>query len=469
MNTENTQTQDKTLVGMLGQFDSPDTLLHACENARNAGIKQMDAYTPFPVHGIEKAMGIPRTILPFIVLAVGMTGCLVGLGLQWYTNGTEWNNMWSGYQFRISGKPFFSLPANIPVTFEIIVLSSAFAAFLGMLILNGLPRFANPLQRIPRFKRVTNDRFFLALGAAEEGFDADTARSNLSNWGATDVEEVWLDQTDHQMPAFLKTFVVLGLIMLMIPPVLIFRARAMTSRQTRLHFNPDMDFQIKYKPQTLGPVATNEGGYFFDHMRSSFAAVPGTVARGQGQDDIEYLRGIRAGSLDEQTSLATPAVLASIHQQEQEPAGDPPAADDTPPEPDWITRFPNQVDISPETLERGKNRFDVYCAVCHGYSGEGNGLVNQRAMALAINGNASWTTAKSLYDAEVMKQPVGRIYDTISNGRSTMGPYGSRITPEDRWAIVLYVKALHETRRNAPKPDPNAVPATDDAETPDAG
>ncbi len=154
--------------------------------------------------------------------------------------------MWSGYQFKISGKPYFSLPANIPVTFEIIVLSSAFAAFLGMLILNGLPRLANPLQRIPRFKRATNDRFFLALGAGEEGFQADDARARLNQWGATDVEEVWLDQNDQQLPAFLKTFAVLGLILLMVPPVLIFRgprhdiAKNPVTRESRHGFSGEI-------------------------------------------------------------------------------------------------------------------------------------------------------------------------------------------------------------------------------------
>ncbi len=131
-----------------------------------------------------------------------------------------------------------------------------------------------------------------------------------------------------------------------------------------------------------------------------------------------------------------------------------------------MTRFPAQVDVSQTTLLRGQTKFNIYCAVCHGYSGEGNGLVNQRALALTINGQASWTTAKSLYDPTVIDQPVGRIYDTITNGRSTMGPYGTRIAPADRWAIVLYVKALQATRRDAPQPDPNAAPAADNGAPP---
>jgi mono/diheme cytochrome c family protein len=113
----------------------------------------------------------------------------------------------------------------------------------------------------------------------------------------------------------------------------------------------------------------------------------------------------------------------------------------------------------------GQKKYNVYCSVCHGYSGEGDGLVNQRASALVVagsgvNGGTTWTTAKAYDDPEVVKQPVGRLFDTITNGRATMGPYGSRLSPSDRWAIVLYIKALQETRVNAKKDpvgDENAV------------
>ncbi len=484
---ETSQTADRKPAGVLGQFETADELLHACEQARDAGIKRMDAYTPFPVHGIERAMGVPRTILPFFVLAVGLGACALGLGLQWYTNGTEQlGPLWSGYQFKISGKPYFSLPANIPVAFEVIVLSSAFAAFLGMLILNRLPMLANPLHRIPRFKRATNDRFFLMLEAGDESFDLSAAREKLAGWGATEIEDVWLDNTDHKLPAFLQTLGMLALVLLMVPPVLVYRARGMTSRETRLHVNPDMDFQVRYDPQSLGPIDNDDDPtqYLFEHQRAAFAAVPGTVARGPIDEDVEYLRGIEAEWFDQQTRVAAPAVLVSGRRQEkgrqeegkqeektseqeesqQEPGseltGTAEAEEEAPPEPDWIQEFPSQVDVSETTLLRGQRMFNIYCSVCHGYSGDGNGLVNQRAMALTINGNAGWTTAKSLYDAETMnpeKNPVGRIYDTITNGRATMGPYATRIQPADRWAIVLYVKSLHETRRDAPHPDPNAV------------
>ena len=456
MNNEVDNIEQQKLIGVLGQFDDPHTLIQACETLRDSGVNKMDAFTPYPIHGIEKAIGIPRTILPWIVLVIASGGICIGLGMQWYTNATmNLLPFWSGYEFRIGGKPFFSLPANIPVTFEVIVLSSAFAAFLGMLVLNGLPRLANPLHRIPRFKRVTNDKFFLMVGAEDANFNASQLRNNFSDWGATDVEEVFEDQTDWKLPAFLKTFTVLALVMMLVPPALIFRARGMTYTGTRLHVVPDMDWQVKFKTQTEGPLANNNTTteFFFQDIRAQFADLPGTVSRSDQSGDSEFFKGIRAGS-DLHSSHATPAVLAST-QEETSPAEKPQTeetetADATAvDEPDWVTTIPSQVKVDRDTVMRGQRQYNIYCAVCHGYSGEGNGLANNRAVALSTSGESAWTEAKSLYDPTVIDQPVGRIYDTITNGRSTMGPYATRIKPEDRWAIVLYVKALQKTRKDA--------------------
>ena len=120
-------------LGYLAEFDTTRKLLAACNQIRQAGYKKTDAYTPFPVHGIDGALGIKRTKLPFLVLGVGLVAVAIGIGMQWYVNGPT-EDFWPfpGYTFRIGGMPEWSLPANIPVTFEIIVLLSAFATFFGM-------------------------------------------------------------------------------------------------------------------------------------------------------------------------------------------------------------------------------------------------------------------------------------------------------------------------------------------------
>ena len=106
------------LHGLVAEFDNVDDLLEACEQIRDQGYTRWDSHTPFPVHGVDQAMGIRSTVLPWIVLVAGVIGLLTGLLMQWWTNAID-------YPLVISGKPFFSLPANIPVIFELTVLFSA--------------------------------------------------------------------------------------------------------------------------------------------------------------------------------------------------------------------------------------------------------------------------------------------------------------------------------------------------------
>ena len=444
MSEANENTNDEKFIGLLAQFEDPSTLVEACNSARLAGYKKMDAYTPFPVHGIDPAIGIKRTVLPFIVLAIGLGACGVGLALQYYTNNdVSTFGFFPGYDFKISGKPYFSLPANIPVTFEVIVLSSAFAAFLGMWALNGLPRLANPLHRISRFKRATNDKFFLMIEDADENFDREKTEGQLKEWGASFIEECSEDQSDHQLPAWVRTAGILIAFLCLLPPVIIFRMSGMTNRAPRMHIVPDMDWQHKNKTQTVSPnfAPIGKPDYLFADGRAMREPIPGTIARGRLFTDSEYFQGIQTGSTSV-TAVTKTNVLTSLQDDDN------PAADAAAQEPNWITTFPDKITVDGDLLARGKKRFDIYCSVCHGYAGNGDGLVNQRAIALSASGNAAWTAAKSLHEPDVKnneKNPVGRIFDTISNGRNTMGPYKDQISVEDRWAIVAYVKALQAT------------------------
>ena len=458
---EKTNNDDSKLVGLLAQFDDPESLVAACNEAREAGYKKMDAYSPFPVHGIDPAIGIKRTILPLIVLGAALTAVMVGLGLQLYTNSSEFDALtpFPGYPFKISGKPIFSIPANIPVTFEIIVLTSAITTFLGMWILNRLPMFANPLHRISRFKRVTNDKFFLCLEAKDEKFNRSASEDQLNKWGAVAVEEVRQDLTDNDLPKWIPTAAILGAILLLLPPAAIFSQWGQTNRHPRLHVVPDMDWQHKFKTQTMSPNVANgrdDVDLLYADLRSARRPVDGAIAFGSLDTDSELNYGIKqdfAHTISFRNNVR--ASLADDHEPaEVDPAA--PAGDATENMAQWVTTFPEGVEVTEELLTRGQQRFNIYCAACHGYAGQGDGLVNQKALALAANGDATWTSARSLHDAEVKgdaKNPVGRIYDTITNGRGNMGPYKAQIPVDDRWAIVAYVRALQETGLKTPGAD----------------
>jgi len=167
--------------GILAAFATPGELYRACERVRDAGFTRWDAHTPFPVHGIEKAMGVRRSLLPWIVLVMGLTGAGLGFALQWWVHA-------SAYPLVISGKPFFSWPAFIPITFELGILFASLGAVFGMLGLNRLPMHHHPLFRSRVFERATDDVFFISIESWDPRFDASANRTFLESLGARSVE-----------------------------------------------------------------------------------------------------------------------------------------------------------------------------------------------------------------------------------------------------------------------------------------
>jgi hypothetical protein len=184
----NTTTQSSApatgkLYGLLVEFEDPNVLVAACRKVRDAGFKQWDAHTPFPIHGMDRAMGIRGTQLPFLILAGGLTGLAVALLMQYWMNAVNYPQV-------ISGKPLFGLPANIPVAFELTILFSALATFFGMWGLNGMPHLSHPLFKSRRFLRATSDRFFIVIEAADPKFDTVRTKAFVAALGGSAVEEL---------------------------------------------------------------------------------------------------------------------------------------------------------------------------------------------------------------------------------------------------------------------------------------
>lgn len=172
-----------SLWGLLAEFETVPAVLDAVAQVRAAGYTAFDVHTPIPIHGLDEAMGIKMSRLPWLVFAGGAAGATGGLLLQWWTNAVD-------YPFIISAKPFFGLPAAIPVTFELAVLLAAIAAFTGMLVANGLPQFYHPLFKVERFRRASGDRFFISVEARDPKFDAVRTRALLEAAGGAPVVEV---------------------------------------------------------------------------------------------------------------------------------------------------------------------------------------------------------------------------------------------------------------------------------------
>jgi len=169
--------------GVLAEFTNAQDIYHACEGVRDAGYQRWDAHTPFPVHGLDGAMGLSKSKLPWIVLCMGLTGLTIALSLQYWVHSIE-------YPLVISGKPFFAGPAYVPIIFELSVLFSAAGAVFGMFALNKLPMLNHPLFRSRRFERVTDDRFFISIEATDPKYDTSATIELLKGLGASHVEVV---------------------------------------------------------------------------------------------------------------------------------------------------------------------------------------------------------------------------------------------------------------------------------------
>lgn len=181
-----------TACGVLAEFETPADLVRAADRVREAGYRRWDAHTPFPIHGLDRAMGIRDTALGWIVLGGGVFGCLLGLWMQWWMNAVD-------YPFVISGKPLWSLPANIPIIFELTILFSALSAFFGMLILNGLPRHHHWTFSEDRFGRVTSDRYFISIEASDSNFDIDKSRALLESAGGIGAQIIWEGEHEDEL------------------------------------------------------------------------------------------------------------------------------------------------------------------------------------------------------------------------------------------------------------------------------
>jgi hypothetical protein len=173
------------IYGLMAEFDSPDALVAAVRQARQAGYRKMDAYTPFPVEELNDALELGRSRVPLIVLVGGILGAALGYFMQYYIAVVD-------YPVNIGGRPLHSWPAFIPVTFEMTVLVAGLFAVLGMLALNGLPMPYHPVFNVPGFTLASQDRFFLCIEATDALFDGHETRRFMDHLAPRGVSVVEL-------------------------------------------------------------------------------------------------------------------------------------------------------------------------------------------------------------------------------------------------------------------------------------
>jgi mono/diheme cytochrome c family protein len=230
------------------------------------------------------------------------------------------------------------------------------------------------------------------------------------------------------LPGPLPRWVVPGLSILIalsfIPLAMIARTRVTHRSHTRLQIIPDMDQQPKFKAQGANP--------FFADGRAMRPEVDGTVARAQMELDPHLSRGMVSAAPRAAGAAGSPGPVA--------------------PAMAWAESFP--FPVTAEGVRRGQERYNIFCAPCHGLAGGGDGIVHQRADRLQ---EGSWVPPAVLYSDLVRQRPVGHLYNTITNGIRNMPPYGPQIQERDRWAIVAYVRALQRSQHALPDDVPGEL------------
>jgi len=166
---------------LLAEFVNPAALIKAAEEMRDIGYTKFDCHSPFPIHGMDRAMGLTRSPIGWLAGLAAIIGCSAAFGLQWWTHAID-------YPLVISGKPFFSFQAYVPVTFALGVLLAGFMALFGMLVLNKLPRPHHPLFNSDNFRSVTDDGFFVSVESSDPKYERAKTSALLETLGGKNIE-----------------------------------------------------------------------------------------------------------------------------------------------------------------------------------------------------------------------------------------------------------------------------------------
>ena len=377
---------------LIAIFDTPGALVLAAENVRDAGYVKWDCITPFQVQGLDEAMGDSRSTVPRYSLLGGIIGFCSGMLLVWFVNRFD-------YPIVVGGKPLFSPLFALPISYVLTVLFAAFATVGGMLFVNGLPMYHHPVLDYENIRRGTDDLFFIVIEKADQRYDLERTSALLAKLGGTQIKELLeIEKGGRAVMRYL--YLTTALVMCVAVSILGFRGR--TFMGSPMDVFPEWLFPgMKQQPRLTQQMASE----FFSDGRLDRVAPPGTVPSsfGPAGQPLKTDRYMYQGRL----------------------------ADGS-----FGRRFPAAVHVDMKLLRRGRDRFTIYCSPCHGALGDGNGIMRKYGMG-AI---ATYHTDR------IRGMPEGEIFNTITNGKGQMNPYGDKLEPADRWAVIAYLRALQRAQ-----------------------
>jgi hypothetical protein len=174
---------EPTVFGLVAEFETADAMSAAARKTQAAGYTRYDCFSPYPVGDAADAMNFPKSEMGPLMFIGGLTGACTGFFMQYYLNAY-------GYSLNVGGRPYLSWPSFIPITFEMMVLTTALSGLFGLLALCGLPRYHHPLFNVPAFDRASRDRFFLCIELIDPKYDPVATRAFLQELHPVSVEEV---------------------------------------------------------------------------------------------------------------------------------------------------------------------------------------------------------------------------------------------------------------------------------------
>ncbi len=379
------------LYAVTALFDNPNTAIRAARAISTAGYKKFDVLTPYPVHGMDGAMRLKETKIGWVGLTAGISGTLLALLMIWWMVGIDYKNIFGG-------KPFFNFPPSIPIIFEVTVLLAALTITGSMIaIFNRLPENSNPLLDTDFIRRTTSDMIGIYIEAADKNFEYNKINELFRTLKAVKIQDV-----HHPVLDLVKTrnlFKDKKFITALIAAALLTAGGTYFTLNVLLFLPPFnwMHEQHRVDPQTFEK--------FFNDGYSNRMPVEGTVARGFIPYEFK-------GMPD---SLLKP--------------------------------FVNPLEPTKTVLERGRNRFDIYCSPCHGYYGKGDSRLR-----------GQFPVPPTLHSEKVRNWKDYNIYHVITNGQNNMPSYEKQIPRDDRWAIIHYLRVLQRSQ-NALDADLGTVPA----------
>ena len=366
---------EKKLHSVTALFNTPDEIIHAAEKVSSDGYTKFDVHTPYPVHGMDKAMRLKPSKLGYITLVFGLSGAALAMLLMYFTMSRD-------YPMIIGGKPFFPLPAFVPVTFEVTVLLATLSTVIGMLtFFFKFPDNDNPLHDTDYMKAVSSDKYGVCIYSNDPKFDDEKAKELFNKLHSYSIADIYYPEK-NQYPVLQPKFLVfLGIL------AIVTSAATYGILNKALYIVP---FDWMMKQNKVIAQSTNE---FFEDNNGMRKPVEGTVARG-----------------------LMPYKYQDQLQQPEKP-------------------LTNPLIPTKENLELGKKKFLTFCSPCHGNFADGDSRLN-----------GQFPNPPTLHSNKVRGWQDGNIYHVITNGQNIMPSYASQITREERWAIINYIRVLQRAK-----------------------